>query len=478
MTSTALIELLRSLDKKEFRYFHRFLKSPFFNTNPVMVQFYELLKPFSPRFDSPKLTKQNLYPHLYPDQPYRDTRMRNLISDLKLLTEEYLTQLELKEKKIERRKMLNQAYARRNLYAFFEKMTSQLLKELGELPFKDIHVYNEAMWLRHNYYFHPLTDKYHTLPFEIQRVMEDMDRSYVLGKLQFGSEIKNRERIFEKKYKLELLTESLKLADYFAAENKVFLLYKNILGLFHPKNNESAFYEAKKLLKENFEKIGKQDQMAVFFYFKNYIIRKIKSGHSIFNRDLLDLYKMGLQQGFVMDNDKISGADFTNIIHAGCLAKEFDWTEKFIDKYKMNLNEIVREDLISLGFGALYFCKKKYGESLDILGRRHFSQIPLQIQAKSLIVKIWFERFLEDDKNYEPLVPELDAFEKYISRNVNISFAKKEESKNFIAGVKKMTDLVHRKKDKKEIKETMNKYLAGKKRLISKNWFEEKINNL
>ena len=61
--------------------------------------------------------------------------------------------------------------------------------------------------------------------------MDNMDRFFVLGKLQFGGEIKNRGRIFAKKINIrfnEITTEGV---NEFKNENPVFILYKNISEL-------------------------------------------------------------------------------------------------------------------------------------------------------------------------------------------------------------------------------------------------------
>ncbi len=478
MQSTILIKLLQSLDKDEFRRFRKFLRSPFFNSNQQILKLYECLYKFYPSFDAPKLTKAQLYKKIFPKEKYQDTRMRNLISDLKILTEEYLIQLQLKRKTFDKEKTLAEAFGERNLFEYFEKKTKKLVAELEGQAQKGIRNYIEKMWLKQNYFYHPLTNKYKAVDFEIQDILEDLDHFFVLGKLQFGSELKMRERIFSKNFQIRFIQESLKESEGFSEENPVFELYKCVFELFDSEKSEEAFENGKRLLPKHFKSISKTDQIAILLNLRNYAIQQINKGLSSFYKDVLDLYKLGLKLEIIIDNEKISEGDFINIVYAGCLGKEFDWTSNFIETYQNYLDEAVREDTRVLSLAALYFHSQAYSKTIDLLSQYHFTQILYEVNARTILVRAWFEQFFTNHDDYDFLMAQLEAFEKFIRRKTIISSQKKAENLNFILSIKKLTTLIYQKKLPNEIVAKMNNHVKGLKALTARKWLEAKINQI
>ena len=169
-----------------------------------------------------------------------------------------------------------------------------------------------------------------------------------------------------------------------------------------------------------------------------------------YNKELLDLYKLGLKLNIILDNGKISEGDFVNIISVGCFEKEYKWVEKFIETHEKYLDDMVREDAKAFGLGRLYYRSGNFDRALDILGQHSFVNVFYIIQSKVDLVRIWFEKFLIDVSLYDLLLAQLEAFEKSIRRNRSVAEIKKEEILNFILGARKMANLILHKKTKKK----------------------------
>ena len=478
MQKSKLIKLLKTLNKEEFDRLSLFLKSPFHNTNPNITKLYGYIKKYQSDLNSPKLERTKVYSKIFPYKNFDANKMRKLMSAFTQCLQHYLVELELERENFQKRKWLVKALGHRNAFDLFEKETKILLGELENLPYRDIHVYEKSLWLKHDYYFHPLTDKHHEPKIGIEDVMDDLDRFFVLAKLQFGSEMKNRERIYSKKYPIRLLEESIEIGDVFNKENPVFLFYKNIFELYDPEKSKSAYENGKQLLTKHLKEISKDDQINILVSLRNYIIQKINSGLVSHFKDLLEIYKLGLELHIIINNNKIKEADFTNIVHAGCMQKEFDWTEKFINDYEKNLDKSVREDAKILALAILYFHSKNYDEAMNKLGQHQFVHPLYQLTTKTFLMRLWFEKFYENNDYYDFLLAQLDAFEKYIRRNTSISTFKKEENLNLILAIKKMANYIYQKKSAKEIIEKMKLFLADEKRIIAIRWIEEKLNQL
>src|SRR5438034_704455 len=91
MRDTNLIQLLKTLNKNEFKEFEKFVKSPFYNEGRNYENFFQILKKNYPDFDQDSITKEKIFNQLYPGKPYNDEIIRKIISNLLKLAKQYLS---------------------------------------------------------------------------------------------------------------------------------------------------------------------------------------------------------------------------------------------------------------------------------------------------------------------------------------------------------------------------------------------------
>src|SRR5260370_5344844 len=92
MLKSKFIDILKTFSPKEFKQFRDFIHSPFHNSNKNVIKLYEIIRKYTPKFDSSSIEKEKLFRKLYPGKKYNDTVMRILLSDLLRLGEEFLIQ--------------------------------------------------------------------------------------------------------------------------------------------------------------------------------------------------------------------------------------------------------------------------------------------------------------------------------------------------------------------------------------------------
>ncbi|MEO8209396.1 MAG: hypothetical protein ABI840_02460, partial [bacterium] len=80
MKNLKFTELLRALDKSEFREFGKFIISPYHNNRSEVVRFFDALKNFYPKFNSIYFTEAEIFKKVYPGKKYSDVMMRKLFS--------------------------------------------------------------------------------------------------------------------------------------------------------------------------------------------------------------------------------------------------------------------------------------------------------------------------------------------------------------------------------------------------------------
>ncbi len=93
MLKSNLIEILKSLTGNELTQFEEFINSPFHNKNLRAIELFKLLKKYHPDYNSKELNKEKLFSRLCGEVTFRESYIRNLLSDLNMLAENFLRQI-------------------------------------------------------------------------------------------------------------------------------------------------------------------------------------------------------------------------------------------------------------------------------------------------------------------------------------------------------------------------------------------------
>ncbi|MGB0930972.1 MAG: hypothetical protein ACPGVB_09370, partial [Chitinophagales bacterium] len=83
MLQSKLIDLLKSLNKKEFRNFEKkFVNNPLFNTNDKVSAMFGFFKKYYPDFENENLTKEFAFKKIFGSQTlYNRRKITYLMSD-------------------------------------------------------------------------------------------------------------------------------------------------------------------------------------------------------------------------------------------------------------------------------------------------------------------------------------------------------------------------------------------------------------
>lgn len=472
MQKSKLIRLLKVLDTDEFKHFPKFINSPFFNSNKQYLPLYRYLIKHYPDFDSPKLTKELAFKKCYPNKKYSYNTMSNLMSGLANLTEEYLLNIQFQKTSYDKKKTLVKALGeRKNCYDLYEKYNTIIVQEVKSRTINDMAYHQDLRELNHGFYFHPTTNRQTIGSQGIQGIMDDLDISYTQTKLLYLLEMKSRAYLFEEKYTL-LLDEKMMLgkeAD-FKQMCPICLIYLKILKLYELKEDKKAFDAAKDLFSEQMETIGKTERTVILLHLMNYCVRRINKGDLAYAKESLALYKIGLLHNILIEQDRISEATFSNIVSSGIKCKEYDWVKNFILEYRFYLDDEEKESTTLISLGLLNFAQEKYALVIDLLLNHPFDK-PLQIiKAKSLLIRTYFEQFLQDDSYYELVMAQTYAFEKYIRRNVDISKGKSIAHLAFIQNTRRLITAIIEKNISLDFLDSLQSSIPA-----CKNWLLEKL---
>ncbi len=473
MHSSKLFTLLRGLQPEEIHWFQKFLKSPFYHNgsgNTLTFRLFEYIKKYYPELNSPKLAKEKVFQKLFPNEKFNVQKLRKVMYELALLTEEFFITMRLRKKHFQKKKLLVEELGERNLYKQFEKGTKGLMEELEKLPYRDISFYKEIYELSFNYSNHQETNRQKLNSKILKNSTEHLDYFYLLQKQQLDLGIKLHEKLFKEKVGLN----SIRKAKTVLQEEPIFKIYQLINETITQPNNDELHQRIESLFKSNFKRFGRNDKIIILKILLNYSSSQINKGNSAFFSKMFLLYKFGLERNLLINNNQIGESIFSNIITVGTYAAEFEWIENFIENYKDYLPSSVKEDAICFGLSFLFYQQKEYFKAIDLILNHTFSKPLKTLKAKTILLRSYYEQYLIDNSYFELVIAQANAFEKFIRRNELIAENTKDQYLKFILFYRKIVNAHWQKK----LDDALLIKLKNTTSVILKFWLLEKLTQL
>jgi hypothetical protein len=480
MKDSKLLQLLHSIKRDELRWLAKWVRSPYVNSNKWVVKLFDYLRKYAPEYDSPRLEKEKIFAHLFPGKPFDDNRVRHIMFGLTGIIEEFLIVERLKKDTFQKQRLLYSELGERNLYEFFDKKKKELTSQIEDGAYQDEYYYLAKWRLEHDHFFHPQTYRYRNASVHLQEMMQNLDAFFMLAKMRYSTELRNRENIFSEEHEIPFVEETREMAATHPIfrEDVIFRVYADILSLMEEPENETVYQRLEENLTQNLDLFRPNDQASFIRYMINTTNQLYNKGKHQYLEKQFRLYKIGLNKDLFLYEGKLPDSTFLNIIVTASMVGEFEWIETFIARFAPTLLEEKRVDAISLGTAYWYFGKGEFKSALKLLQKIESSDLQYLLRIKSLSIRSYFEIFLTDDTYYELVNYESKAFEKFLRRNELLSETRIRSYLKFISFILKMASLkTHFKVNEKNV-ENLKKKLEEEASIIAKQWLKDKMNQL
>ncbi len=428
------IIILKTLTPQELRQFDDYLRSPFFNKNQIVIQAFETLKAMYPAFENLNLERTKLFKLIYDDEQFDEQKLRYLMTDLTKHLEEYLCYKAIADEQLFKYHLLLLTYRNRKLDKPFSNTLKLAEKFLHDQQRRDVsHSFYEYLIEEDKYRF-ASDRREHLHETNLQKVVDNLDKYYILNKMRYCAEIINNKNVVAINYKLFLYEEIMNHIrhnplDYVPAAK----IYYNIILTLTDAENKIHYTTLLQLLQEHHNLFSKDEIFDMYVYAKNYCIRKINHGDTEYIKELFDLYNVMLKERIIFKDNQLSQFDYKNIVYLGLRSDEFEWVKNFIVKYNENLDAGIRNNAYTYNMAYYHFFQKNYDEVLTLLSSVEFTDFYYHLDSKSLLLKTYFE--LEET---EALFSLIEAFKVYIKRNSLIPPYQKTIYSNLIKFVSKL----------------------------------------
>lgn len=460
-----LFELLSSLNKVERSSFLRFLNSPYHNQRQDVVLLYEKIRPFLD--DNRPLLSLELWKAVYKDKTFDEQKLRLLMSYLTKLFETFI-QIEMSQSDQFVKKMsVAQHLAQASAYKLQEKWLKDAHKALEKTK------HRQAEYLFRSYEYHlemaRLSSAYkpHQSP-DFPIVEHYFEQAVLAMKMRQKVWSLNLKQVYQQEQRtvnlLDQFAQQLTLEDI-GDEAAVRVYWYAAKFMEHP-DEDDFFYEFKRLLLEKSALFPHEEARELYLLAINHGVRKLNQGIKSYFTDVMDLYKQGLQENYLLTNGVLSRFTYHNIVAAALQINEVDWAKKFLEDWTPKLERRFRERMYNFNQAKIAYSIHNFDEALSRLQQSNYHDPLLNLGARTLLLKIYFEQ-----GEWDALYSHLDAFQSYLRRKTKLNYHRK-NYQNLIRFTKKILNTNLR---DKVAKEQLKTQIETTPLLTEKHWLLERL---
>jgi hypothetical protein len=470
MEKSQLIQLLKTLDRKECREFRKWLQSPAHNLRQDVIDLFDYLLSGNHLETKKALEKNRVYKAIYPGQGFNDAEMRQAIHFLFKALENFLLYNELLIDEVRSHTILSKVYRQRQLPKLFQKTIASGQKIQQIQPYRNHQYYENEYFLQFELYTY-LSGLGRSVPLNLQEVSNANDVAYLANKLQLSCIMLSHQAVFKTEYKMDLLDDVLKLiesSDTFL-EIPAIAIYYHSYRAMAGQDREEHFHKLKTLLSKSGSIFPHQELRVIYLLTLNFCISRINAGDSAFVRESYELYRSGFRHGIFLENGVLSRFTFSNAISTGLNLKEYKWVENFIKDYSPFLDEGHRESFVHFNIARLHYEMKEYQKAMRLFVQSDYDDILMSLNAKTMLLKMYYE--LDEINALESL---LGSMRTYLQRKKVMGYHK-QNYQNIIHFTKKLLKTAPYDSDQHE---KLKKALQEATPLTERKWLLEQLERL
>ena len=479
MHDSKLLLLIKSIDKKEHNKLVEFLQWSYISKSEQISQLVKYIVKIAPNYDDKRLSKEACFQKLFPRESFDDMKLRRLMSKTLKLVDKFILYQQLEKDELIKHQLWTDYYKDNNIEYFFQTK----LKAWNSTNKSTIDIGKRFL----NNYLATLSKlDYINKQFAVQNVQKNIKKAvakemsetlktlqdfYLYQALFLKCFILQQYETFNKdiQHPYEKFIANIKEED--VIHDPLIHLYYLVVAMLEDSSNKEKYLALKRNLSVFQEKkYNKYVLIHLSKFMEGFLIKKCgKEGIEIYYKELLDLYKYGIEHKLVFanDNNDFYPMKFRNIVIVGIRVKEFEWLESFIEEYHPTLPKNQQPFLHFYCLALLYFYQKKYKEADELLNKIENSDTFLMFDIKRLQLMVAYEE--DNDFLLDSL---MNAFRVLMSRDKFLSESMKNANQNFVNLLMRAVNSTS--SNTKKI-EKMEEELNSSKIFMERAWLKEKV---
>ncbi len=472
MDNNKLIKLLKTLNKKEWRDFNKFVESPYFNTDQQCVQLLDILNKELTRKNNTPLSRERLEKQFFKISKKDSAQLNVKLSLLTRLAEQFLMQQNFESKDLYRKHTLLESLLQKDLRSHFESVYKKDAK-LHQKPEKvSPEFYRDKFLIEHDFFAYVTSNSKKMYAHKnLQEINDVIDISYILTKIDLFWAISPLIKMYQKDYDLssfKILESMLNLPQL--EGHPILNIYHTAYKMVRDSSDSSHFKKLSQLLSTNGNLIKPIDLYNLYMLSANYCVDKIRNGHINYHYEAHRLYKQMEEAGLFLYKEYIDIGMLKNAISMAVQIKEFEWAEYVIEKYKDTIEPNIKEGVCSYLRAILAFYKKDYETTISHLSGIQSINSTFDVNIKFMLMKSYYEQDVDFSYYTEQV---FRSFKVFVKQNKVFSKQRKERLINFTNSINHLYRVKHR--EGRATIESVAQKIEGYELLADKKWLKEKI---
>lgn len=468
MINSKLIQLFNSFSTDEVSRLRDFVQSPYHNKHKVLESLGVYLCDLHPYNNDKNTHREVVWQHLMPNEPYNDLKLRHLSSNLLKLCEAFLIAEGTRQNPLQQQVLLLAAYRKKKLNKHFDAIGRAAHRQTsGALAIED----------HYHYYQLLLEEERMQEEFKerrsitgLQQVSDALDEAYMIAKLKQACGMVSYENIYKKPYRYTLLQPILDEVNHNPTLTTPLLraYYHGFMTLRDPEAHEH-FNALKTLLQNQSETIPFHEAQELHIIARNFCIRRFNLGDQQYFRELFELYRLGLEDGVLINEQGyLSPSAYKNIVAVAARLKKYNWAQRFVHDKTSLLEPRYRNDYQNYNLARLFFARKNLGKALQLLNQVEYHDVFVAADARTLLAKTYFE--LDE---FDTLHALLDSFKQFVNRRKELAYHRE----NYLNTIKFIRYLLNLNPYDKKRRDKLEKKITETRVLTEKDWLLKQLQN-
>ncbi len=480
MLKSNLLEILATLNLKEFKDFGEYVNSPFFNKNEAVIKLYEYIRRYFPALEGLNFGKENVFSEIFPNAEYNDGFMRTIMFNLTKLAEDYIAYKDFKSRELTEQIHLLKALNKRDLNRLFSKNLKLASEKLEKNRIHDEFYFNEKFLIEYEKNINDfksikILNQKDIPEGGIANQSEYLINYFILQLLKRYRTLLNLKNVLDIDFGRPLMAE---LLQYIESHPEIYteiplagLLYNEIKLL---ETDDKDYYNSiKELVLDMNTGFDRSERFNGLVVISNYCLKKNHEGNRSALEDFMEISE------FMFENkiDTLNKGDylqinyFRTVLLMALTAGRVDWAERFVKESKDALSPEERENAYNFAMARLEFSRRNFERSLKFLSLVRYDDIYYKFSGKTLQAQLYYELDMLNE-----LSDHLDSYRKFLNNSKLLTGLHKKVNENF---VKVMNDLLKLKSNSGRTKiSKLKEKITTYKELSGKSWLLNKLEEL
>lgn len=431
MLKSSVLKIIQTFSPKEITEFNDFLKSPYHNKKSGVVKLFNEIKKYYPDFTDENLRNEQLWSKLYPGKKYGYGVMKNLIFELKLLAEQFISVHVYGKNSLQNSLNILKFYNERNLNSLLENKFEQMKKQYdNDKRIVDSQYSTTTEYLSNlsgMYYINLWNSQFNDQHRSLDNVIEKfqltfftnffiqlISNGYFIYLLSFNDKSNGDKDLIAKFFESIPERFILEILEKLKNESKVkysllccyYLAYKTTVN----PDDATHFRKFKKFLNSNFKFLPASSIIDMDALRINSIT--LNTDPSL-NRqeEMLEAFDFKLMNNIILDrNGLINGSLFVTWVTYFFSKNKSDDLDDFIYTYGKFVDDAEKDSTIKLAEAVSLLLKSKFDESIDVLSQTKFNALMLKNSLKKMQLIAYYEK-----NDFDLFYNSIDAYKHFLN---------------------------------------------------------------